>query len=63
MSLYRKAFLVWWTALVLFIATVMYLNWDMLPNADSGLAVALTVVGLSLASWIPGVFLRLVRPP
>jgi hypothetical protein len=61
MSLYRKSFLVWWTALVLFIATVMYLNWDMLPNADSGLAVALTVVTLCLASWLPGAFLRWLR--
>jgi hypothetical protein len=62
MSKYRIAFLVWWTALLLFIATFTTVNWEMLPNHDSGLAVALIVVGLCLASWIPGACLRLVWP-
>jgi hypothetical protein len=62
MSKYRIAFLVWWTALLLFIATVTIMNWDMLPNHDSSLAVALMVVSLCLASWIPGAFLRLLWP-
>jgi hypothetical protein len=58
MSIYRKAFLIWWSALVLFIATVTIVNWDMLPDHDSRLAVSLTIVALCLTSWIPGALLR-----
>jgi hypothetical protein len=29
MSFHRKAFLVWWSALVLFIAAFTYVNWDL----------------------------------
>jgi hypothetical protein len=60
MSLYRKAFLVWWTALLLFIAFAMYSTWDEL---QPGVALmSLAVVTLSFGSWLPSAFLRVLRP-
>jgi hypothetical protein len=59
MSKYRIAFLIWWTALVLFIAVV---NRDVLPPVtyDSTFFAGLAVVVVALGSWIPGSLLRLV---
>jgi hypothetical protein len=60
MSKYRVAFLVWWTTIVLFIASVMYVNWDLVQTET--LVVSLAVVIFAFGSWIPGAFLRLLRP-
>jgi len=60
MSLYRKAFLIWWTALLLFIAFAYYSTWNELPHG--GAFVGLTVVTLALGSWIPSAVLQLWRP-
>jgi hypothetical protein len=59
MSKYRVAFLVWWTTLVLFIASFIYVNWDPVPTE---LFASLAVVIFAFGSWIPGAFLRLLRP-
>jgi hypothetical protein len=60
MSKYRVAFLVWWTTLVLFIASFIYVNWDPMPTKT--LFASLAVVIFAFGSWIPGAFLRLLRP-
>jgi hypothetical protein len=60
MSKYRVAFLVWWTTIVLFIARFMYVNWDLVPTET--LSASLAVVIFAFGSWIPGAFLRLLRP-
>jgi hypothetical protein len=60
MSKYRVAFLVWWTTIVLFIASFMYVNWD-LVGAET-LFASLAVVIFAFGSWIPSAFLRLLRP-
>jgi hypothetical protein len=60
MSKYRVAFLVWWTTLVLFIASFIYVNWDPVPTET--LFASLAVVTFAFGSWIPGAFLRLLRP-
>jgi hypothetical protein len=60
MSKYRVAFLVWWTTLVLFIASFIYVNWDPVPTET--LFASLAVVIFAFGSWIPGAFLRLLRP-
>jgi hypothetical protein len=60
MSKYRVAFLVWWTTLVLFIASFIYVNWDPMPTET--LFASLAVVIFAFGSWIPGAFLRLLRP-
>jgi hypothetical protein len=49
MSKYRKAFLVWWTALALFITIVTYVNWDIVPN---GSTVFLILAISSFISWM-----------
>jgi hypothetical protein len=59
MSKYRVAFLVWWTTIVLFIASFMYVNWDLVPTET--LFVSSAVVIFAFGSWIPGAFLRLLR--
>ena len=61
MSVYRKAFLLWWTALVLFIAIFLYVNRDPTVTYDSPAFAGFAVV-FALGSWIPGAFLRLLRP-
>jgi hypothetical protein len=64
MSVYRKAFLLWWTALVLFIGIFLYVNREPMPPAvtyDSPLFAELAVI-FAFGSWIPGAFLRLLRP-
>ena len=58
-SKYRAAFLVWWTTIVLFIARVMYVNWDLVPTET--LFASLAVVIFAFGSWIPAAFLRLLR--
>src|SRR5260370_35719325 len=60
LSKYRVAFLVWWTTLVLFIAIFMYVNRDAVPTET--LFASLAVVIFAFGSWIPGAFLRLLRP-
>jgi hypothetical protein len=60
MSKYRVAFLVWWTTIVLFIATFIYVNWDWVPTET--LYASLAVVIFAFGSWLPGAFLRLLRP-
>jgi hypothetical protein len=64
MSKYRIAFLVWWTALVLFIAIVMYVNRDLMPPVTYGSTffAGLAVMIFALGSWMPSAFLRLLRP-
>src|SRR5215475_11530828 len=57
MSLYRKAFLIWWTALLRFIAFAYYSIWNELPHG--GAFVGLALVTLALGSWIPGALLQL----
>lgn len=52
MSFYRKAFLVWWTALVLFIAAFLYVNWDVVPTSREAL-IGFTIMTLALLSWLP----------
>jgi hypothetical protein len=49
-SIYRKTFLIWWTALVLFIAATAYINWD---TIGPGRYVGFTIVALCLLSWVP----------
>jgi hypothetical protein len=49
-SIYRKAFLIWWTALVLFIAVVTLSNLHDLPP---GWPMGFLVVALCLLSWVP----------
>jgi hypothetical protein len=63
MSVYRKAFLLWWTALVLFIGIFLYVNRGPIPpiTSDSPLFAGLVVI-FAFGSWIPGAFLRLLRP-
>jgi hypothetical protein len=60
MSKYRVAFLVWWTTIVLFIARFMYINWDLVPTET--FFASLAVVVFAFGSWIPGAFIRLLRP-
>jgi hypothetical protein len=60
MSKYRVAFLVWWTTIVMFIASFMYVNWDLVSTET--LFASLTVVTFAFGSWIPGAFMRLLRP-
>jgi hypothetical protein len=60
MSKYRVAFLVWWTTIVLFIASFIYVNWD-LVSTETFFA-SLAVVIFAFGAWIPGAFLRLLRP-
>jgi hypothetical protein len=60
MSKYRVAFLVWWTTIVLFIASFIYVNWDLVPTET--LFASLAVVIFAFGAWIPGAFLRLLRP-
>jgi hypothetical protein len=60
MSKYRVAFLVWWTTIVLFIVSFIYVNWDWVPTET--LFASLAVVIFAFGSWIPGAFLRLLRP-
>jgi hypothetical protein len=64
MSLYRKAFLIWWTALVVFVATSMYVNRDVrLPVAYGWRVFAgVAVMIFALGSWLPSAFLRSLRP-
>lgn len=64
MSLYRKAFLVWWTALVVFVATFMYVNRDLLPplTYDWRFFAGMAVMIFAFGSWLPSAFLRLLRP-
>jgi hypothetical protein len=63
MSVYRKAFLLWWTALVLFIGIFLYVNRDPMPPVTyhSPLFPGLAVI-FAFGSWIPSAFLRLLRP-
>jgi hypothetical protein len=63
MSVYRKAFLLWWTALVLFIGIFLYVNREPMPPVtyDSPLFAGLAVI-FAFGAWIPGAFLRLLRP-
>jgi hypothetical protein len=60
MSKYRVAFLVWWTTIVMFIASFIYVNWD-LVSTETFFA-SLAVVIFAFGAWIPGAFLRLLRP-
>jgi hypothetical protein len=60
MSKYRVAFLVWWTTIVLFIASFIYVNWD-LVSTETFFA-SLAAVIFAFGAWIPGAFLRLLRP-
>jgi hypothetical protein len=64
MSVYRKAFLLWWTALVLFISIFLYVNRDLMAPVtyDSPFFAGLAVMIFAFGSWIPGAFLRLLRP-
>jgi hypothetical protein len=59
-SKYRVAFLVWWTNLVLFISIFMYVNRDLVPTET--FFASLAVVIFAFGSWIPGAFLRFLRP-
>ena len=60
MSKYRVAFLVWWTTIVLFVASFIYVNWDLVSTET--LFASLAAVTLAFGAWIPGAFLRLLRP-
>jgi len=64
MSKYRVSFLVWWTTIVLFIAIFIWLNRDLLPTPayDLTFFAGWAVMIFALGSWIPGAFLRLLRP-
>ena len=60
MSKYRIAFLVWWTALVLFITIFMYVNWDLMlaDTYNSTFFVGWAVVIFAFTSWMPWSFRR-----
>jgi hypothetical protein len=60
MSKYRVAFLVWWITIVLFIASFIYVNWE-LVSTETFFA-SLAAVIFAFGAWIPGAFLRLLRP-
>ena len=64
MSFFRKAFIVWWTALVLFIATFMYVNRDLMPPVtyDSTFSAGLAAMISALRSGLPDAFFRLLPP-
>ena len=64
MSKCRVSFLVWWTTIVLFIASFIWVNRDLLPTPayDLTFFTGWAVMIFALGSWIPGAFLRLLRP-
>ena len=64
MSFQRKAFLIWWTAIVLFVAIYVYIDRGMVAPVtyDASFFAGLGVVIFAFGSWIPGAVLRLLWP-